>query len=78
MWAFRLITALETSFIDEIGQLLGHELFDLGDSFVETVLGNAGDVKVERRVLHVDVSHDNTTFVKTTLLTCAVASALFG
>jgi len=56
LWAFRFVTALETSLVNEIGQLLGHELFNLGDSFVETVFGDASDVKIERRVLYVDIS----------------------
>lgn len=41
----------ETAFVDEIGQLLLHELFDLLNGFLEAIFGRARDVEVERRVL---------------------------
>lgn len=47
----RGLTATEAALIDEVRQLRVHELVDLLDGFLETFLGCAGDMKIERRVL---------------------------
>lgn len=46
-----LFAAAEAPLVHELGQLLLHQLLNLGDGLLETVLARAGDVKVERRIL---------------------------
>ncbi len=46
-----LLAPTESTLIHELRELLLHQLSDLGHSLFESLLGSAGDVKVERRVL---------------------------
>ena len=45
------LAAAETAFIDEVWQLLRLQLIDLLNGFVESLLGSACDVEIERRIL---------------------------
>lgn len=59
--SFKLVwlAATKSAFIDEIWQLLLHELFNLFNSFLKTGLCGAGDVKVERWILQDAVRKHN-------------------
>jgi hypothetical protein len=46
-----LIATAESALVDQVGELLRHEFFDLLDSLFEAIFRGAGDMKVERRVL---------------------------
>lgn len=45
------LAAAESSLVNQIGEILLHELINLRDGLVETSLGGTGDMKVERGVL---------------------------
>lgn len=51
-----LVSATEAALVDEVGEFLLHELVDFLDGLFEAVLGGAGDVEVERRVLQASVT----------------------
>jgi len=46
-----LVAASEPTLVDELGELLLHELVDLGHGLVEALLARAGDVEVQWRIL---------------------------
>lgn len=52
-----LLSAAETALVDELGELLLHHLFDLGNGLLEPFLRSARDMKVKRRVLDPSISH---------------------
>lgn len=48
------LPSAESSFVDQIRELLLHKLFNTLYGLFETIFGRAGDVKIERRILHED------------------------
>lgn len=52
-----LVTSTEASLVDQVRQLLLHELVDFDDGFLEAVLGLTRDVEVKRGVLFPILAH---------------------
>ena len=72
-----VFAAAESAFVDEVGELLLHELIDLLHGFLEAILGGAGDVEIKWRVLRV-VSISFRPQPRSVSLTAAVAKLLSG
>jgi hypothetical protein len=47
----RRLPSSESTFVDKVGKLLLHELLDLLNGLLKTLLGGTRDVKVQRWVL---------------------------
>lgn len=47
----RLLTPPEPALVDELWELLLHQLFDFGNSSFESLLASAGHMQIQRRVL---------------------------
>ena len=50
-----LVSATEASLVNQLGKFLFHHLLNFGDSLVETLLGRACHMQVQRRILYEDV-----------------------
>ena len=46
------LTSTETTLIHQLGKLLLHQLMDLCDGLLQTLLGRASNVEIQRWVLH--------------------------
>lgn len=47
----RLVTTAESTLVDKLWELLLHELLDFGNSRLQSLLGRAGNMQIERGVL---------------------------
>lgn len=51
-----LLSAAEASLVNELGELLLHHLFDLGNGLLESLFRSARHMKIKRGVLEIRVS----------------------
>jgi hypothetical protein len=73
-----LLSAAEATLVNELGKLLLHHLFDLGDSLLESFLRSAGDMEVERGVLETSVSPISLPYAGACVSYCWGGHALVG
>lgn len=73
-----LLPAAEAALVNELGELLLHHLFDLGDGLLESLLRSARHMKIKRGVLKIWVSLMSTLGPVRGSLTAAVAMLLSG
>lgn len=73
---FGVVSTTEAALIDEVGEILLHELFNLGDSPLQSILALASDMEIKwRRLFELVGLLLNTALME---LTAGVAIALLG